>query len=57
MTIDLARQLEFTVETPRGKQALQEGIEQTLVELIVHPPTVDGLGHQGLQGRPWDLIW
>jgi hypothetical protein len=54
--VNLARQLEFTVEAAGGEQPLQEGVEQTLVELIVHPPTIDGLRHQGLQGRPWDLI-
>lgn len=56
MPINLAGQLEFTIETPGCEQPLQEGIEQTLVKLIVHAATIDGLGHQGLQGRPRDLI-
>lgn len=54
--IDLAGQLEFTIETLRCEQTLQESVEQTLVKLIVHSPTVDGLGHQGLQCGPRDLI-
>lgn len=47
--INLASQLKFTIETLRREQTLQESVEQTLVKLIVHAPTIDGLGHQGLQ--------
>lgn len=57
MPVDLAGQLELTVETPGGEQALQEGVEQTLVELVVHPAAIDGLGHQGLERGPGDLVW
>lgn len=46
--VDLAGQLKLTVETPGGEEPLQERVEQTLVELVVHAPAVDGLGHQGL---------
>lgn len=49
MPIDLASQLELTIEALRREQALQESAEQALVKLIVHPPAVDGLRHQGLQ--------
>lgn len=55
--VDLAGQLELTVETPGGEQALQEGVEQTLVELVVHPAAIDGLGHQGLERGPGNLVW
>lgn len=48
MPVNLAGQLKFTVETLRREKPLQESVEQTLVELIVHSPAVDGLSHQGL---------
>ena len=57
MPVNLAGQLELTVETPGGEQALQEGVEQTLVELVVHPAAIDGLGHQGLERGPGNLVW
>ena len=55
--VDLAGQLKFTVKAPGGEQTLQESVEQPLVEFVVHPPTVDGLRHQGLERRPGDLVW
>lgn len=55
--IDFAGQLKFTIKTLCCEQTLQESVEQTLIELIVHSSAIDGLGHQGLQCGPWDLIW
>lgn len=49
VSINFAGQLKFTVETLCCEQTLQEGVEQTLIELVVHSATVDGLSHQGLQ--------
>lgn len=57
MSVHLAGQLELAVEASLGEDALQEGDEETLVEFVVDAAAVDGLGHQGLQGRPGDLVW
>lgn len=56
MSVDLAGQLELAVEASLGEDAFQEGDEETLVKLVVDAAAVDGLGHQGLQSRPGDLV-
>lgn len=55
--VDLAGQLKFTIKAFCCEQTLQESVEQTLIKLVVHSSPVDGLGHQGLQCGPGDLIW
>lgn len=56
MSVHFERQLELAVEAAGGEETLQEGVEEPLVELVVDSPSVDGLGHEGLQRRPRDLI-
>ena len=56
MSVDLQCQLELAVEAAGGEDAVQEGVEQPLVELVVDAAAVDGLSHQGLQRRPGDLV-
>lgn len=57
MPVNFKSQFELAVETPLGKDAIQESDEQTLVELVVNASTIDGLSHQGFQSRPGDLVW
>ena len=57
MSVDLESQFELAVEASLGEDAVQEGVEQTLVKLVVNAATIDGQGHQGLQSRPGDLVW
>ena len=57
MSVHLEGELELAVEAAGGEEAVQEGVEQPLVELVIDAPAVDGLSHQRLQGRPRDLIW
>lgn len=44
--INLEGQFKLAVEAALSEDALQEGVEQTLVKLIVNAATIDGLGHQ-----------
>lgn len=57
VSVNLEGQLELAVEASLGEDAFQEGVEKTLVKLVVDATTVDGQGHQGLQCRPGDLVW
>ena len=57
MSVDLESQFELAVEASLGEDAVQEGVEQTLVKLVVNAAAIDGQGHQGLQSRPGDLVW
>lgn len=57
MPVDLESQFELTVEASLGEDAVQEGVEQTLVKFIVNAAAIDGQGHQGFQSCPGDLVW
>lgn len=56
MSVNLAGQFELAVKASLGEDAIQEGDEETLVKLVVDATAIDGLGHQGLQSRPGDLV-
>lgn len=57
LSVHLQSQFELAVEASLGEDAIQEGDEEPLVELVVDAAAVDGLGHEGLEGGPGDLIW
>ena len=57
MSVNFESQFELAVEATLGENAVQEGVEQTLVKLIVNAAAVDGLSHQSFQSRPGDLVW
>lgn len=57
VSVHLEGKLELAVKAAGGEEAVQEGVEQPLVKLVVDAAAVDGLSHQRLQGCPRDLVW
>lgn len=56
MPVHLESQFKLAVKASLGEDAIQEGVEEALVELIVDAATVNGLSHQCFQSSPGDLV-
>lgn len=57
MPVHLESQFKLAVKASLGEDAIQEGVEEALVKLIVNAATINGLSHQCFQSSPGDLVW
>lgn len=56
MAVHLESQLKLAVKASLGEDAIQEGVEEALVKLVVDAAAVNGLSHQRFQSSPGDLV-
>ena len=57
VSIDALHEREVRVEALDGEEPVHEGVEQSLVKVVVYPSSVDALGEKGPQGTPGHLVW
>lgn len=56
MAVHLESQLKLAVKASLGEDAIQEGVEEALVKLVVDAAAINGLSHQRFQSSPGDLV-